>query len=99
MKEAKRTTQEEGRAKGSTRHRSPLPTDGDRRGQLRLQVPQRRLLAHEAGLLHPSGGQELGGALPVAILRYGIPIGVLVLHALWAKGREEPVSERSHAPL
>ena len=38
-------------------------------------------------LLCPSCREELRRALSVAILGYGVPIGVLVLHALLAKGK------------
>ena len=50
-----------------------------------------------------SRGEELGRALSVAVLCYGIPIGVLVLHALLAKRKRRALWERAgwrpaHAP-
>lgn len=54
-----------------------------------------------ASLLRPSRGEELGRALSVAVLCYGIPIGVLMLYALLAKGKTRARWERavSHTSL
>ena len=59
---------------------------------VKSKVSTRQLRAASASVraadpAQPSRGEELGRALSVAVLCYGIPIGVLVLHALWAKGK------------